>query len=378
MRVLFVVAPGTGHIYPTVSMAQALYAAGHEVLYAHGADVEAVADAGMPVVDASPGVDYVPVFNPPDGDGTDPLHADRGAGFLAELFARVSGVAVDGVLRTARAWAPDLVMHVPLQGAGPLVADALGVPSVELPLGPDDSDPELAGLLRTAMAADYARHGITGPAGPSVRLTVLPPSFAAISPETRTTRDHPMRYIPYHGGGVLPDWLLDPPARPRIAVTLGSIEPLWGGLATLAPLFGAVGGIDAEFVLTAGGGDITLLGELPSNVRTVDWVPLGPLLETCSGVIHHGGSTTTTTALALGVPQCVLADGRGPRLNQEALAAWGAGIGATPETLGVRECRTLLEDAKLRDSAARIREEMAAMPAPAELVPFLVGLTRSG
>ncbi|MET9096671.1 nucleotide disphospho-sugar-binding domain-containing protein [Streptomyces cyaneofuscatus] len=375
MRVLFVVAPGAGHVYPTVSVAQALSSAGHEILYAHGGDVESVSDAGMPVVDTTPGLDYVPVFNPPDGDGTDPLHADRGVQFLADLFTRVSGVGIDGVLRVARAWKPDLIMHVPLQGAARLAAEVLGVPCVELPLGPDDCDPLLAVLLRQGLASHYDRHGVGGRSGTVGRLTVMPPSyFRDLSPSSATEHDVPMRYVPYHGGGAVPDWLLEPARRPRIAVTLGSIEPLWGGIAVLAPLFSSVGGVDAEFVLTVGGGDVSLLGELPPNVRTLDWVPLGPLLETCSGVIHHGGSTTTTTALALGVPQCVIPNGRGPRINAEALIAWGAGIRGEAGTVGADECHELLENGKLRERAAEVAAEMAEMPAPSELVVHLTDL----
>lgn len=375
MRVLFVLAPGAGHVYPTVTMAHALMAAGHEVLYAHGGDCDVVDGAGMPVVDVSPGVDYTEVFNPPGGDGTDPLHADLGMEFLVDLFARVSAQVVEGALRVARAWSPDLVMHVALQGAGPLVADALGVPCVTLPLGPDDSEPELVERLREAMEPYYREHGVTARPGSERRLTVMPPSLEDVAPGRRRDSDRPMRYIPYHGGGDVPEWLLGPGERPRIAVTLGSIEPLWGGIAVLEPFCRAVGDLDVEFVLTVGGGDLSLLGELPANVVPVDHVPLGPLLSTCSGVVHHGGSTTTTTAMSFGLPQCVIANGRGPRINQEALIAWGAGIGARAESVGVAECRALLEDEGLRAAAHGIREEMAVMPEPAALVPYLVDLT---
>jgi hypothetical protein len=34
-----------------------------------------------------------------------------------------------------------------------------------------------------------------------------------------------MRFVPYHGGGVLPDWLAGPKERPRVCITLGTTVP---------------------------------------------------------------------------------------------------------------------------------------------------------
>ena len=39
MRALFVTSPGLSHILPTVPLAHALRAAGHQVLYATGGDI---------------------------------------------------------------------------------------------------------------------------------------------------------------------------------------------------------------------------------------------------------------------------------------------------------------------------------------------------
>ena len=56
MRVLVVSAPGVGHVFPMVPLTWALRAAGHDVLVATSSDGLAVAEAGLPVVDALPGV----------------------------------------------------------------------------------------------------------------------------------------------------------------------------------------------------------------------------------------------------------------------------------------------------------------------------------
>ncbi|MFE3019790.1 nucleotide disphospho-sugar-binding domain-containing protein [Streptomyces sp. NPDC059256] len=375
MRALFVTSPVLSHAFPTVPVAHALLAAGHEVRYALGAALDAVTDAGLPAVDVTPGLDYDKIWVPEGAE--DPMYVkDAGVEFLAELFGRVSGAEVDGVLEAARSWAPDVIVHSAAQGAGALAASALGIPCVELPLGPADSDPRLAGLLREAMKGDYARHGISATPRATARISSVPARLAHLLPGGERPKDEwLMRYVPYNGGGTLPAWLLAPSERPRIAVTLGSIGAQWGGITMLAPLMAEAAHIDAEFVLTLGGGDVELLGELPENVRTVEWVPLAPLLETCAGIVHHAGSGTLLTAMRLGVPQCVLPDGAYQQANGAVLVGSGAGFTADATTIGAVECRRLLNDLELRTAASALRQEMVdTMPTPADLVPRLVEL----
>ncbi|MEU0991310.1 nucleotide disphospho-sugar-binding domain-containing protein [Streptomyces sp. NPDC005953] len=375
MRALFVTSPVLSHAFPTVPVAHALLAAGHEVRYALGAALDAVTDAGLPAVDVTPGLDYDKIWVPEGAE--DPMYVkDAGVEFLAELFGRVSGAEVDGVLEAARSWAPDVIVHSAAQGAGALAASALGIPCVELPLGPADSDPRLAGLLREAMKGDYARHGISATPRATARISSVPARLAHLLPGGERPKDEwLMRYVPYNGGGTLPAWLLAPSERPRIAVTLGSIGAQWGGITMLAPLMAEAAHIDAEFVLTLGGGDVELLGELPENVRTVEWVPLAPLLETCAGIVHHAGSGTLLTAMRLGVPQCVLPDGAYQQANSAVLVGSGAGFTADATTIGAVECRRLLNDLELRTAASALRQEMVdTMPTPADLVPRLVEL----
>lgn len=378
MRVLFVTSPGLGHLFPTIPLAQAFRAAGHRVRYATGGLSLAAAEAGFDVVDVTPGLDYLPVYLPQedagDGPADHPMFAeDPEDAELATLFARVSGVMVDGVLAAARDWPPDLVVAPPLQAAGRLVATASRTALIEPRLGSYDSGARLKSLLRTAMEPHWARHSVTGEPLRTIPLTTLPPSLTALLPEDRGTPDaRPLRHVPYNGGAVLPDWLSQPSRLPRIAVTLGTIEAQWGGIAILGPLMEAARGFDAEFVVTLGGGDPALLGEVPPNVRLVDWAPLDLLLDTCAAVVHHGGSGTMLTAAAAGLPQCVIPRGSYQQTGADLLPARGIGIVADFETLGATECRTLLKDAGLRENARRVQAELLAMPAPAETVGRLV------
>ncbi|MGV9249253.1 nucleotide disphospho-sugar-binding domain-containing protein [Streptomyces sp. NPDC003710] len=377
MRALFVTSPGLSHILPTVPLAHALRAAGHQVLYATGGDIHGATEAGLCVVDVTPGLDYAKVFIPEDSEVSDPMHGeDVGVDFLAQMFARVSTVAVEGARKVAASWRPDLVVHTPTQGAGPLIAAELGIPAVELPLGPADGEHGLAQLIRQAMSGEYERLGITGKPRTSVRLMPMPPSIEALLPGDRSIGDWPVRYVPYNGGGVLPDWLPRTHGdRRRIAVTLGAIDARWGGIARLAPLFSRIGAMDAEFVLTLGGGDVSLLGELPGNVRAVEWIPLGVLLETCDGLIHHGGTGTMMTALVSGVPQCVIPQGSYQNIASDVVVARGIGFRAEGSELGADDCVRLLEDESLHKTAEEVRNEAGAMPPVADLVARLAALT---
>ncbi|MGS2642348.1 nucleotide disphospho-sugar-binding domain-containing protein [Streptosporangium sp. LJ11] len=377
MRVLFVASPGLGHLFPTVPLAQAVRAAGHEVRYATGGLSVAASEAGFGVFDVTPGLDYAPIFiSEGGGDGPQPVHADDPEDeMLARLFARVSAVMVDGVVEAARSWSPDLIFSPPLQGAGPLAAAALGLPYVDMPVGLYDAREDLPAMVREAMREQYERHDVTGEPVAAARISTCPPSFARLLPRERSSAGAwPMRHVSYNGGSVLPDWLLRRPERPRIAVTLGTIEAQWGGIAVLAPLMAAAGDVDAEFVLTLGGGDVSLLGPLPDNVRVVEWAPLDALLETCAAVIHHGGSGTSMTAIQAGIPQCVLPQGSYQHSDVDVIAQRGIGILADAASLGAEECHTLLKDESMRDAALRARDELRSMPAPAELVPRLAEL----
>jgi UDP:flavonoid glycosyltransferase YjiC (YdhE family) len=138
--------------------------------------------------------------------------------------------------------------------------------------------------------------------------------------------------------------------------------------------------VDAEFVLVRPDRRVMRQGALPGNVRTVDWVPLNAALATCAAIVHHGGAGTVLGALAAGVPQLVVS-GPGDRThNARLVAARGAGLATAPNDITDAELTRLLTDTALMSAAEEVRQEMATMPSPEELVPRLVALSdaRSG
>jgi UDP:flavonoid glycosyltransferase YjiC (YdhE family) len=135
----------------------------------------------------------------------------------------------------------------------------------------------------------------------------------------------------------------------------------------------ACGQVDADFVLVRPDPRAAAM-PLPANVRTVDWVPLPAVLTNCAGIVHHGGAGTTLAALHAGIPQ-MLVNGPGDRRHNAGLVnARGAGLAVDPKEINTAALTRLVTDAGLARNATEVREEIAAMPTPDQLVPRLESL----
>lgn len=388
MRVFFVVTPGVGHAFPLVPLAWAFRGAGHDVLVATGrtrptwtttAQTIAVTDAGLPVVDISPKFDGPGFWQPIVAQlaRDNPELADQIAGMrggkiddlrlAAAFLSKMSGFLADRALEVAHDWQPDLVIQSQGQGAGLVVAAKLGIPLLEHGLGFSRST-GMHELHRKHMADVFDRHGVLELPAQRQILDVAPPSMLPDGSE-----GWPLRYVPYNGGGVLPDWLAEgtPAERPRIAVTLGTVALGGDTVSALERIVSAAAGVDAEFVLAIGDGDISALGELPSNVRPAGWLALNALLPTCAALVHHGGSGTTLTALEAGVPQLVLPGGADRHINAAAVQQRGAGVIADVDSIDSDLINTVLHDPAMRAAATEIRAEIHDLPAPSEIVERL-------
>jgi UDP:flavonoid glycosyltransferase YjiC (YdhE family) len=136
--------------------------------------------------------------------------------------------------------------------------------------------------------------------------------------------------------------------------------------------------VDAEFVLVRPDRRVVRARALPANVRTVEWVDLNAALTTSAAIVHHGGAGTVLGALAAGVPQLVVT-GPGDRThNARLVAARGAGLATAPNDITDAKLTRLASEPALKSAADEVRQEMAAMPAPAELVPRIEALARYG
>ena len=389
MRILFATAPGYGLTFPSVPLVWAARAAGHEVLLATASEMAgAGARAGLPVADVLPGRDVwaelmARVQGAEDPDESEEYRLARQVGGPFGLFA-VSMTA--GTIEAGRAFGAELVVHPSDHAAGALAAAALGVPSLEVgnriswstrdAAWYTEHEDLLGGELGTLLRKKL---GIAE-TGPEVLARVDPraPSMGGLraGEEFADERDGvpwwPMQFVPYNGGAVTPEWALTPGERPRIAVTLGTVVPAMAGVSNLKVVLDALAGLDVEVILAAGEADLTELGELPANVRSVGFLPLSVFLPGCAAIVHHGGSGTTATPLFYGVPQLVLPAFADNPMSAQRVADRGVGLSHDPATVDVptvrKMVRQLLEDSSFRTAAAEVRAEMAAQPSPADVI----------
>ncbi len=359
-RALLLPSPGVGHVFPLVPSAWALRGAGVDVLVGTtGGGVAAAAEAGLPVVDVSPDVDLEPVRTGflrrmpgrPDGE--------RFA-LAMEMFAAIADAMVDGAAALARAWRPDVVVHTPLQIAGPLVAAALGVPCVEHGF-------QLTGVGRTQHLlaphtdAARARLGVDRLPAPALALDVCPPSML-LGPARGTV----VGYRPYNGGRAVDPALAAPPRRPRVVVTVGTSLP--GGPRSAGPdvrlaMLEALAGEDVD-VLLAGEPPP---GPLPANATAPGWVPLDVVLPGAAALVHHGGAGSTLTALWAGTPQVVAPQQADHEFNAAAVHRRGVGVRSSGD-LGPAVA-AVLGSAAVRRAAAEVAREVAGLPGPARVLP---------
>ncbi|MFI9782658.1 nucleotide disphospho-sugar-binding domain-containing protein [Kitasatospora sp. NPDC051984] len=399
MRVLFATWAEPGHLYSLVQLAWACQAAGHEVRFATPpASAPAVARAGLIGVAVGQDVAVAQIRNRvdlapwrsfgrwPESWAARPELLDDGhrtvLAALADKQLTVADAMADDLIAFARAWRPDVVVHDSLTFAGPLTAAVLGVPALGHTWGTAtviriETD-RLDGELRPGYRDLFERHGADPERGPIGWFDPCPPSLRLPDPAPR--RRIPVRYVPYNGPGLLPDWLHTDSGRPRVCVTAGvsggKVSPdrlpdvLTGALAALTAL-------DVEVVLAVGAGQAGKLGGLPDGVRVAESLPMTALLPTCAAVVHHGGSGTGLTAAAHGIPQLVLPQVPISAEIGERLAHAGAGLLPAPgeqhdpAVIGA-SVAALLDDPRYGKAAAALREEMLAEPTPAERVAVLV------
>ncbi len=210
-------------------------------------------------------------------------------------------------------------------------------------------------------------HALINPAPPSLRPTdgIEAPTIS-------------IRSIAYNESNAgVPTWLNASRTRPRVYLTLGTVA--FGAVEVISRAIAEIAPLDVDILVTVGPeGDPTALGEVPSNVHVERFVAQSAVLPMVDLIVQHGGTGTVLGALAAGLPQLVLPQGADQFLNAEILTAAGVAKalqndaqrpGAITEAV-----QALIGDSPERQAAARIRDEIAAMPSPAEVVPALVDL----
>ncbi|MEJ2885811.1 nucleotide disphospho-sugar-binding domain-containing protein [Actinomycetospora aeridis] len=321
--------------------------------------------------------------------------------------------AMDGLVSFARTWEPDLVLWDPTVPGAAVAARVSGAAHARWWTAPDvfgkgldllearnegSDDPVDDPLVETVRPL-AERYGVTVDRELLLGQWTVNPQPPAVGPEV-SAPTLPVRWIPHSRQDAMPDWLYPVPDRPRVAISLGLSERSFmeGGWDHVPALFEALSDLDVEVVATLNALQLSAVDKIPDNVRVVEFVALGQLMPTCDLLIHHGGMGTVMPAIANGVRQIVVdfADHKitttellGERVDRSryslgpALARYATDSGAglvmnvsRPDAFTMRETiQRVLTEPSFQRGTDRLRSDLLATPAPAEVVPILERLT---
>lgn len=365
-----------GHLYPMMPLALACADAGHDVVIA----------TGDPFLGRLP-LPTVPGF--PDGMRLDwaigearrrhpQLHGDE---FSTAMFADVTAEAtVPTMIEQCERTRPDLVVFEGMNTGAGVAASVLGIPSAAYAIALATA---IYGTLHPATARFQhrtwrARHRATPESDllADALISPAPPSLRQGDPTSAPII--PIRSVAYNEAGAdAPAWLAAPRTRPRVYLTLGTVSSVAVGV--LIHALAEIAALDVEVLATVGpDGDPHALGDVPHNVHVETFVAQSAVLPLVDLIVHHGGTGTVLGALEAGLPQLLLPQHADQFLNARIVTSGGAGRALThpaaqPGAIA-DAVRALLGDAPERQAAARLRDEIAAMPAPREVVSTLVQL----
>jgi UDP:flavonoid glycosyltransferase YjiC (YdhE family) len=375
-----------GVFTPFVPLGHALLAAGHEVVVATGPDLQTrVAHDGFATAVAGP--------TAMEGAMTamaDPAVAAAPEGeswhFGGAMFGGVIAPAKLPVLRQiADDYRPDLIVHPPVDLAGPLLAAERGLPSVTYGFG-QVLEPELIAALADRVAPLWRDAGLEpdpyagiyrgrylDPCPPSLQLDRGP--AAAIAEPIRPE-------VPGDPHAPLPEWVETLGERPVVYLSLGTV-PFFNQPDKFTTLLAELAHENIELVVTIGElNDPTALGTQPSNVHIERWLPLAPLLPRCDAVVCHAGSGTTLAALTSGLPLVLVPQGADQFTNAAACERAGVARVLRPDALSSATARDavieiLRAGSAEQNVARRVAAEIASMPSAAEVTHHLELLART-
>ena len=373
MRVLVAFAGGRGHLLPMIPLARALRAAGHEL-----------AQSGHPRrVDPPGGGLFGEVFphdlrpstteRPPGTGVLEPVDLDHEFAVIGRWFAgELAGRNRERTTRVLESWRPDVVLCDEMDFGSIAAAQQAGVPVAVV-------DCIASGALTRAeyVAGPLAELGIGAWKG-DLEICPFPPSLRdpdfPVSPGAAFVRpEEPEPEGPCEAAA----WLADSPG-PRVYLTLGTIFNSSSG-DLFARLVEGLVRLGGRVLVTVGADlDPADIGPVGEGVRVERFVPQASVLPWVDLVVNHGGSGSVVGALGHGLPLVIVPMGADQQLNAQRVSALRAGRALDALHVQSDEVHAtatgLLADPVAREAARRIAVEVAALPAPAALVPRLEAL----
>ncbi len=276
---------------------------------------------------------------------------------------------------------PDVVVYEPGDVGAGVAAHLAGIPAIGHAISPPMPVAFASAFVGDRLDRLWRDHGvcdapfdvITGEA----YVDIFPRALRGDRLYTNPVRV-PMRPVPFADpDAVVPEWL-GRTGRPLVYLTLGTVV---ASDEVLAPVLQGLATLDVDVLLALGSAAGTRLGRVPSNVRVESFVNQVAVLRHADLVVHHGGSGTMLGALANGVAQLVLPQGADQFINADAVHAAGLGLTLAPAEITPGRVAELGRRAmdEHRPAVAAIRDEIAAMPAPAAVLDTLAArFTRVG
>jgi Glycosyltransferase family 28 C-terminal domain len=378
MRILFSSRPAFGHLYPMMPLALAARDTGHDVTFATTGNFLdrlrtagfTTHDVGMTIEQARDQVVGTPGIGLPKNDDGRPDLEFAGRMFF-DALGRSTARDLAPLLDPLK---PDLVVYEQMDFGAAIVAHAAGIPAICHSLSPRLPEEVLRvlshGRLDT-LWSEFGRGGdtlnvFTG----DVYLDIFPTCL-----QQRSFLDDPARVrirpIPFaEQDARLPAWI-GATDRPLVYLTLGTVV---GIDEVLRPAIDGLGTLDADVLLALGSAAGTGLGSLPDNVHIEPFVNQAALWPAVDLAVHHAGSGTLLGALAHGTPQLLLPKGADQFFNSDVMAALGMADvleprHVTPESVATLARRAMNEH---RPTVDAVRDEIAAMPHPREVLDDLV------
>jgi hypothetical protein len=355
VKVCFSAIPGHGHVLPMVPLAAAAAAAGHEVSFAAGS--EFVGRLPVPVL---PGVPEGMTLSDAEAEARAEIRdPDDPFAFPRAMFGVVMPrhIAPRLLAEWQRHGPPDLVIHEGSNIGAAMAAAEADVRAVAFHISLSSPN-RFVGMLQRD----------TG-----VRIATLidprPPTWSA--GDTTDIDRVPIRSVAWSEPSAdLPAWLTDPSVGPKAYVTLGTVA--FGAVQVLRRSVLETAARCAGVVVAAGPeANLDALGDLPANVHLARYVDQARVLQHVDVAVHHGGTGTTLGCLAAGVPQVLTPQGADQFVNAARLVELGLGHAVANDAHDgdvERAVGSLLEDESLRGRVRAMRDEITAMPSPAQVV----------
>jgi len=390
VRILFTFTGGSGHFLPTVPVARAALAQGHDVLFScQEAMLGSVTAAGFQALESGGRTLTAPETRGP----LVPANRTHEAVVIREFFAgRIARERADRLITLAAEWRPDVIVRDEIDFGAAVAAERLGLPHVcviVLAAG---------GLIRPGLVAEplnalRSEHGL--PADPHLAMLHKYLTLVPVPPSYRTPEDP----LPTSARHIRPaaldkrssadapgqstvralDWLATRPGRPTIYFTLGTVFHQESG-DLFSRVLAGLSGLDANIVVTVGHEiDPREMGPQPETVHIERFIPQDVLLPRCDAVISHAGSGSVIGALAFGVPLVLLPMGADQPLNADrcnALQVAKVLDPITADTATISAAVTsVLNDPPFRQAARQLQEEASAQPTADTAATWVARLT---